>query len=219
MHIFDGNLEVRQRGSARILSGHFPYEKIATTSNRGRRRKERIKSRAFGWQIREFERLQGELSKAISESVEQAKIEILQEQLERRNIHVLHGHSYDKVLGDRLRGTARVFDADDGVSFEVDIPTEELLPTYFQDTLKEIRTNRAGGISPGFQVPPPDAVRNAERLVPEVGNPEILVREISEAILFELSIVSRPVYAQTEISLRESAVTGAGQAGRVLGWL
>lgn len=219
--IFDGSLEIRRSGGARILAGRFPYGKTATVSNRGRRRKERINSRAFRYQVEEFDRVQNELTALAQDAGNEAIREALQETLERRNIHVLSGHDFNKVLGDRLRGTARVVDDIGGVSFEVDLPDDTLLPTYFADVLKEIQTGRAGGISPGFQMPPPGAVRNAERLVPEVGNPEILVREVNEAILFELSIVSRPVYAQTEISLREDAVNGAQGAkpGRSTLWL
>ena len=54
MLIFEGELEIRARGGGRSLSGSFPYNKIATVRDRGRVRKERFKSRAFSWQIREF---------------------------------------------------------------------------------------------------------------------------------------------------------------------
>ena len=206
--VFEGELEIRARGNRRTLTGAFPYNKQATVRDRGRVRKERVRSRAFGWQIRRFQELQDELAQAIKEGVEQARREILEEQLERANVHILSGHSYDKPLGDMKRGTARLVDSDDALRFEVDLPEERDMPSYMADVVKEIRTNRAGGVSPGFQIPPRDVVANAEELVPEPGNPGVQIRVINQAVLHEMSIVTRPTYASTEVDIR--AVHGEG---------
>ncbi|MCY4385402.1 MAG: HK97 family phage prohead protease [Nitrospinae bacterium] len=216
--VYLGGLEIRQRGGARVLSGRFPYGKLATTSNTGRRRKERIRSGAFRYQVKEFDRVQEELQGLMAEGADQVRIEAAQETLERRNIHILHGHDFNKPLGDRLRGTARVIEDDAAVAFEVDLPDENLMPTYMADAVKEIEINRAGGISPGFNVGP----RGGERLVREpsaLGDAD--VREVTDAVLFELSIVSRPVYAQTDLSLRGDAVHGEDKHihGGAIGWL
>ena len=40
--IFDGQLEIRQRGAARILAGSFPLGRTATVASKGRARKERF---------------------------------------------------------------------------------------------------------------------------------------------------------------------------------
>ena len=63
--VYEGELELRASG--RRLAGRFPYsqksgDRMATVMNRGRVRKERIGPDAFGWQIREFSRLQDELA-------------------------------------------------------------------------------------------------------------------------------------------------------------
>ena len=80
--IFDGELEIRARGGGRTLSGNFPYNKMATVRDRGRVRKERFRSRAFGWQIREFQKVQADLIEAIAEAFEDAeKISALKAQL------------------------------------------------------------------------------------------------------------------------------------------
>ena len=80
--VYEGELELRQSG--RRLAGRFPYsqrsgDRQATVMNRGRIRKERIAGDAFGWQIREFEKLQGELAKVISDSVDEARVQILRQ--------------------------------------------------------------------------------------------------------------------------------------------
>ncbi len=76
------------------------------------------------------------------------------------------------------------------------------MPTYMLDLVKQVRTGRAGGVSPGFQVPPANVVPNAERLTPEPGNPGVLIRDIAQAVLPELSIVTRPAYTGTALDLR-----------------
>ena len=199
----DGSLEIRARGDGRVLSGSFPYGKTATVKDRGRVRKERVAPRAFSWQLERFKKLQEEAAQVIEETIDQARKELLQEQLERANVHVLSGHEYSKPLGDMLRGAARVVDSDDALRFEVDLPDERDMPSYMLDVVKEIRTGRAGGLSPGFRIPPRNVVPDAEELIGEVGNPGVQVRVIKQAVLHEMSIVTRPSYASTEIDVRD----------------
>ena len=199
---YPADLEIRQRGGARILSGRFPYGRTATVADRGRRRKERIGPDAFGWQIRRFAELQQQLADVVGEAIDEARRQILQESLERANVHVLAGHDFNKPLGDMKRGTARVSSTRDSLDFEVDLPDDADMPTYMLDTVKEIRTGRAGGISPGFRVPPANVVPNAEENMPEPGNPGVMIRQIYQAVLYEVSIVSRPAYGSTDVDLR-----------------
>ena len=215
--ILDGELEIRARGDKRTLSGIFPYNKQATVRSSGKVRKERINSRAFGWQIREFEKLQDELAQAIKEGVDQAHREILEEQLERRNVHVLSGHEYSKPLGDMKRGTARIVDGDDALRFEVDLPSENDMPTWMADTVRSIRAGLAGGISPGFRIPPKNIIPDAEELVDEPGNPGVQIRVVKQAVLYEMSIVTRPAYGSTDLDIR--AVYGSGTTNSRRVWL
>ena len=196
--VWDGQLEIRQGGAGRTLSGRFPYGGVATVSDRGRVRKERINSRAFSWQMQEFAKLQAQLGQSLSKAVQDR----LDENLERRNVHILSGHDFGKSLGDMKRGTARVWDDADALYFEVDLPDDADMPSHMLDTVKEIRTGRAGGISPGFRVPPRSAVPNAESLTPEPGNPGVQIRQVNQGVLHEISIVSRPVYGSTDIDIR-----------------
>ena len=203
--VYEGELELRQSG--RRLAGRFPYsqgtgDRQATVMNRGRVRKERIAPDAFGWQIREFGKLQQELAATIESAVDEARVQLLRQELERRNIHVLAGHSYDRPMGDMLRGGARVTSTREAVEFEVDLPGEGDQPGYMKDVVAMVRAGLIGGISPGFRVPPRAVVPDGERLEPEPGNAAVQVRVIENAVLSELSIVVRPAYSDTDVDVR-----------------
>ena len=203
--VYEGELELRQSG--RRLAGSFPYsqksgDRMATVMNRGRVRKERIAPDAFGWQIREFAKLQDELAGTIESALDEARVQILRQELERRNIHVLAGHSYDRPMGDMLRSGARVTSTREALEFEVELPPDGDQPGYMRDTIAMIRAGLIGGISPGFRVPPKGVVANGERLEPEPGNPAVQVRVIENAVLSELSIVTRPAYSDTDVDVR-----------------
>ena len=203
--IYEGELELRQSG--RRLAGRFPYsqksgDRMATVMDRGRVRKERIAPDAFGWQIREFGKLQQELADTISGAVDEARLQLLRQEIERRNIHILAGHSYDRPMGDMLRSGARVTSTREALEFEIDLPDESNQPGYMRDTIAMIRAGLIGGISPGFRVPPRAVVPDGERLEPEIGNPAVQVRVIENAVLSELSIVTRPAYSETDIDVR-----------------
>ena len=75
--IFDGSLEIRVSGAGRVLRGAFPLGRTATLSSAGRVRKERFASggggRSVSWQVREFEKLQAELSETIFQHLERGR--------------------------------------------------------------------------------------------------------------------------------------------------
>ena len=203
--VYPVTLEIRASG--RRLFGTFPYSSgpgrnMGTVGDRGRVRKERIKGNAFGWQMQRFEELQQELGDVMKGAVDQARAEVIRQELERRNVHVLAGHNFDQPLGDMLRGGARVRSTNAAVEFEVDLPEESLQPGYMQDTVRKVRAGLVGGVSPGFRVPPASVVKNAEEFEVEPGNPNVQVRVINQAVLYELSIVTRPVYSDTMVDVR-----------------
>ena len=203
MHFFDGEIEIRRRGGGSVLSGAFRYGRTATISDRGRVRKERIAGRAFGWQMRRFQELQDELAQSLAESAQEAqRIAAIRQELERRNVHILAGHDFNRPLGSMLAGNARVVDGDDAIRFEVDLPDPADQPSWMADTVRSVRAGLAGGISPGFRVPPRSAVPDAESLEPEPGNPGVSIRVIRQAVLFELSVVSRPAFSETTVDVR-----------------
>jgi len=72
-----------------------------------------------------------------------------------------------------------------------------------RDALALLAAGQIAGISPGFRIPPERTVPNAETVEeedPAEGN--ALIRTISEAILFELSLVTRPAYSETQVEAR-----------------
>ena len=67
------------------------------------------------------------------------------------------------------------------------------------------------GLSPGFRVPPQRAVPDAEEVTEEPVKPEedmhgALIRTVKSALLYELSLVTRPAYEQTQVELRNWTV-------------
>ena len=170
-------LEIREEG--RTLVGAFPYMRgdevraLAVISDRGAVRKEGFAPRAFAYAVDDPE----------------------------REIHLLSGHSFDKPLASRGAGTLALTDADDALTFRATLPEAELQPSWMVDTVKQIRAGLVGGISPGFRVPPADVVPDAETTRPE-RNGTARVRVIRAALLFELSLVARPAYPETEIDVR-----------------
>ena len=130
---------------------------------------------------------------SIAESAQEAqRIAAIRQELERRNVHVLAGHDFNRPLGSMLAGNARVIDGDDAIRFEVDLPDPADQPSWMADTVRSVRAGLAGGISPGFRVPRrhrPSRMRRS--LVPEPGNPGVIdPGQINQAVLFELSVVS-----------------------------
>ena len=180
------DLELRQRGGGRVLSGRFPYRSRATVSDRGRVRKEQFLQRAFAFAVED----------------------------ETREIHLLSGHSFDRPLASKRAGSLKLDDRDDGLRFEAELPEEAAQPSWMRDTVMALNAGLVGGISPGFRVPPASVVPNAEELIPEPGNPGVQIRTIRQAVLFELSLVTRPAYPATEVDLRAECLPGARVARR-----
>ena len=172
--IFDGTLELRQDGHRRTLRGRFPYNSTAVIADRGRVRKEMFAPRAFRFATQDPE----------------------------REIHLLRGHNFDQPLASKRAGTLTIEDTDDALSFVAQLPDVDVQPTYMRDALAMVTAGLIGGISPGYRVPPATVVPDAERLVPEPGNPSVQIRVIREAVLSEISVVTRPAYNSTDVAVR-----------------
>ena len=175
MYVYEAEfLEYRQRG--RHLAGMFRYGTFATVKDRGRTRKETVRSRAFSFAVKS----------------------------EEHDIDLLRGHSFDSPLGSKLSGTLALEETDEALEFVASLPPERSQPSWMVDTVLAVRSGLVRGISPGFRVPPTSVVANAEELLPEVGNTGVLVRTINQAVLYELSLVTRPGYTGTEIDIRQA---------------
>ena len=175
-------LEVRAKGSSRIVSGSFPYNSRAVLSDggkRGRPRKEFFAPNAFKF--------------SVDENIE---------------VHVLVGHSFDKPLASRSAGTLILEDTPRALNFEATITPEIANTSHAKDTLAMLGAGLIAGISPGFRIPPERTVPNAEEVFEEdPAEGDALVRQINDAILFELSLVTRPAYPETQVEARSWELT------------
>lgn len=175
----DGGLELRKRASGALaLQGRFPYNKRAVLSDGGRTgrpRKEVIAPRAFAYRVDRPD----------------------------EDIHLLIGHSYDRPLASRGAGTLELKDTDDALTFTASITDEMQEVSYVRDFLAAMRAGLIIGISPGFRIPPERAVPNAEKVEEEDPSEGMaLIRTIFAALLYELSVVTRPAYDETQIEER-----------------
>ena len=162
-----------------MLRGRFPYGATATIADRGRVRKERINPRAFEY--------------SVSEDTS-------------ARIDLLVGHSFDKPVASRQAGTLRLKNTDDALTFEADLPVDP--PSWVVDMERSIAGGLMRGLSPGFRVPPKSVVPRAETLVDEPGNPGVQIREINDAVLRELSVVTSPAYVEAAVDLRAERFAG-----------
>ena len=126
-----------------------------------------------------------------------------------RQIDVLSGHDFGKPLASSKAGTLDIEDGDDGVTFEARLPDDP--PSWAIDAERAIAAGLMTGLSPGFVVPPASAVPDAERFVPEPGNPGVQIRVISEAALREFSIVTAPAYADAAVDLLGPSTSAGSQ--------
>ena len=195
--IFDGAFEVRARGSGRVLSGRFPYNRTATVRSGGRVRKERFASGSLSWQVREFQKAQAELGAMVKDTAAGVR-EALEDELEKRNTFLLSGHSYDRTIADMRSGTLSVKHTAAAVEIEAALPDLDRMPSWIRDAVLAVEGGQLRGISPGFQVP----AKGGERLIPEPGNPGVSIREITDAVAYEYSLVARPAYAGTDVDAR-----------------
>ena len=178
-----GELEIRRRGGGLTISGSFGFDVLATRASGGKVRKEVFSKSAFDWSIEQAEK--GE-----------------------REVSLLNGHSFSQPLGSTKNGKLKLAADEKALTFTAALLAEgqnlDDLPTYAQDLIKGMELNLASyGVSPGFRVPPKSIDPKAEILEPEPGNPGVFIRRINNAVLYELSVVSRPAYPGTDVSVRQ----------------
>ncbi|MCU0909870.1 MAG: HK97 family phage prohead protease [Rhodobacteraceae bacterium] len=178
-----GELELRaRRGKPRRLRGRFPYRKRAVLSDggkNGRPQKEVIASGAFAYRINDPQ----------------------------AEIHLLLGHDYGQPLASRLAGSLDIRDTPDAVVFEAEISDALLQAPYVQNFLAGLAAGLVVGISPGFRLPPPRTVPDAETFEDEdPAEGTARIRTIHQALLYELSAVTVPAYKEALIEADESVL-------------
>ena len=175
--VFDAGLELRVAGDgSRRLSGRFPYKKraILDSGGKGRRpKKEEFAPKAFSFAVNDPD----------------------------RDIHLLVGHSFDKPLASRSAKTLILRDTADALTFEAVLIPEIQRASWVQDFIAGFSAGLIMGISPGFRVPDIQGAEVTTEENPREG--EALIRTIFAAVLFELSMVTRPAYRDTEADLRQ----------------
>ena len=188
-----GTLELRAGPKGRSIRGRFPYNKWAVLSDGGtkggRPKKERFAPGAFKYSL---------------EAPDQ-------------DIALLAGHSFDRPLASKKTGTLTFEDGKEALTFEAEISPEVAAISWVQDLFRLIEAGLSVGLSPGFRIPPPRAVPpdEAEKIEQEIvdaarGMHGAILRTILQAILHELSIVTRPAYDEAQVDLRSWQPNDAG---------
>lgn len=175
--VYSAGLELRAAGDGtRRLGGKFPYLSLAVidSGGKGRRpKKEQFAPGAFSFALDDPD----------------------------RDIHLLSGHSFDKPLASKSAGTLTFKDTAEALIFEAVLTQEIQQTSWAKDFLAAFAAGLVGGISPGFRVAPLDDAESVVDEDPRKGN--ALIRTIMAAVLFEMSLVTRPAYHETDLDLRQ----------------
>lgn len=176
--VFNAGLELRAAGDgSRRLFGSFPYNSLAVldAGGNGRRpRKEKFAPGAFSW--------------------------ALDQSPEAREIHLLSGHSFDRPLASRKAGTLLFRDTRNALNFEAVLTPDILSTSWGSDFVAAFAAGLVGGISPGFRVAPIEGAEETTDEEPSLG--KALIRTLFAVVLFEMSLVTRPAYDETELNVR-----------------
>ena len=183
--VYPVELELREDG--RRLTGRFPYsqgpgDRMATVANRGRTRKERISGDAFGYQIRRFKEVQQQYSQVAQDALDtRPRHALLNRNLERRNVHILSGHDFDRPLGSMAQG-AEIESTREAVTFSVTSAASKPInpPTWWtRSRWCGVRDDYAASlpVSTSRRQPP---FRTPKDLEPEPGNADVMVRVVSK---------------------------------------
>ena len=217
--IWAGELEVRQDQDGLFLAGTFPYNALAVVNDRGTVRKERFAPGAFEFPVTRFLEIQRLLQAAFAgdagpveaslaqtaarqDAPLETPVQALQRELASLDTNLLYGHDFNRPLASRLAGTLTLQSDDAALRFEATLPPAARQPSWMVDAVMGVRSGLVTGISPRFRVPPASVVPNGEELLPEPGNPGVMIRQINQALLPELSLVTRPAYKSTTLELR-----------------
>ncbi|WP_299907680.1 HK97 family phage prohead protease [uncultured Paracoccus sp.] len=193
--VYNAGLELRAAGDgSRRLKGRFPYGKRAVLDAGGKGR--RPKKEEFA-------------PKSLSFAVDDPD----------RDIHLLVGHSFDKPLASKKAKTLILLDAPEALTFEAILTPEIQEASWVKDFIAAFLAGLIGGISPGFRIAPPEVVEKAEEVTEEDPTEgDALIRTIFAAILFEMSLVTRPAYHETELDMRSWAPPARGLVQPLRRW-
>ncbi|HEY9537587.1 MAG TPA: HK97 family phage prohead protease [Kiloniellaceae bacterium] len=118
------------------------------------------------------------------------------------NIFLLAGHDAEKPLASTEAGSLSLRDGDDALHIEARVVAST---TWATDALAALAAGLTKGLSPGFRVKPGGdlVTRTAEGLL----------RTVTAADLFEVSLVTRPAYDAAQLAARSWSLTETPDAG------
>ena len=184
-------VELRQEG--RELVGSVPFNEAALLSDRGNGpRKEVIRSTAWDWSLTGDGR--------------------------NEPLDLLAGHAFSAPLASRQAGTLALAKTSSALTFRATLPPEAERPSWVTDAALAVRSKLVQGVSPGFSIPPASRVPNAVRLVREPGT-GVLIRELLDVRLVELSLVTRAAFRGSNVDLRAEDVPGEDLPDTFRVWL
>lgn len=111
-----------------------------------------------------------------------------------QDIRALVDHDAAKLLGRTSNGTLRVAPGEKGLAVEMDLPDT----SYGRDIRTLVARRDIRGLSFGFKVR-----EGGQRFLKEGG---LTVRELHDIDLREISVVSLPAYADTDVAIRSAVI-------------
>ena len=147
----------------------------------------------MSWQVREFQKLQTEMSQVLARGIDdfmgKRRFDELDDALNKRNSHLLVGHDFNRPIADMRSGNLHIEHTPDAVHLRADLPLVEDQPSWVVDAVKGIRGGQMNSVSPGFNV----TSKGSSRLIPEDGNPGVMIREIQDSVVYEYSLGFPPI--------------------------
>ena len=122
--------------------------------------------------------------------VEVIKPEAVDRSLKSQDVHAYWNHNSDKVLGRTGAGTLQLRKDSRGLAVIIDPPS------WASDVIESVQRGDVTGMSFGFRV-----VSDDWRM--EDGLP---LREVTDMIVSEVSIVSKPAYPSTDVSVSKRSI-------------
>lgn len=107
------------------------------------------------------------------------------------DLHFLSGHDFNKPLASRAAGTLEVREDSGALTFEATVASNT---TWARDFLAAHDAGLIRGLSPGFRVP-----KGGERVTRDG---DVVHRKIVDAVLVEVSAVTRGAYPSAQIEAR-----------------
>lgn len=115
------------------------------------------------------------------------------------DVYLLSQHQWATPLASTRAGTLELRQEADALTFEARLTPDVAGTSHARDALALIRGQLATGVSPGFRVP--SGGERVER------RDDGLMRTVTRAQLYELSVVTKPAFPQAQVEARSWSAT------------